>query len=355
MLVSQDLDQATHGADLRGGLLRCPLHPLQSVEDLPTDAGDGVGGELQAALWLELLDGIHEADGTHRDQVVYLDVIREAAGHPPGLELHQRHVANDQLLAELGVAGAGVGLEVAHPIITFMLQGSNDCCPKGDDTPCFQPSARLRGLSIGSRPFHRRRRSFGGSGGCSRKRSGLKRPQRGCRGQSPHGPPGPKSLSPLVTYVGKLEFPQENKGFCTLDARSACISRVKLGYVGMFICTGLVADETLPHGSFVVESDETLRMTHETWLTLQYHAVMEQAGAYMWAQDPGQHVLPVALLEPMATSDLARSLELIDPEPSATCIYPPCLLPTVTTRDGYPLCSEHLALMQGWEELTAAF
>lgn len=123
----------------------------------------------------------------------------------------------------------------------------------------------------------------------------------------------------------------------------------------MVICTGIVADETLRHGSFVVEDDGTLRMTHETWLTLQHHESMERAAEFMWAQTPGEYVLPVSLMRSGAASDLVRSLELIDPEPSATCIYPPCLLPTVTTQDGYPLCSEHLALMQGWDDLVSDF
>lgn len=133
-----------------------------------------------------------------------------------------------------------------------------------------------------------------------------------------------------------------------------------IGYVGFQFCSSLKHDdESVRHGHFVVEAlgDDRcgIRLSHATWLALQIEERMADFGSHAMAQAPGEYLIPMSVMRAGDASDLIRSLELIDPEPSATCIYPPCLLPTVTTRDGYPLCSEHLALMQGWDDLVAAF
>lgn len=129
--------------------------------------------------------------------------------------------------------------------------------------------------------------------------------------------------------------------------------------MGFQFCTDLKHDDSVRDGHFVLEAlteDRCrIRMSHATWLVLQMEERMADFGSHAMAQDAGEYLIPISVMRSGDASDLLRSLELIDPEPSATCIYPPCQLPTVTTRDGYPLCVEHVALMRGWDELVAAF
>lgn len=61
--------------------------------------------------------------------------------------------------------------------------------------------------------------------------------------------------------------------------------------------------------------------------------------------------VPRSVIEPEAAEDLVLGLSLVDAEPSAVCINPPCGLPSEVVRDGFPLCGHHAALMESWDDL----
>ena len=66
--------------------------------DLAHDGGRGIGGELQAALRLEAVNGLDEADGAHLDKVVQrLAAVLELGSQ----KTHQVEVAHDKLLASI--------------------------------------------------------------------------------------------------------------------------------------------------------------------------------------------------------------------------------------------------------------
>ena len=74
--------------------------------DLPEDRRRGVGGKLEAALGLEPVDRLEQADGAH------LHEIREglvAAGEAPGQVLDQRQVHLGELVPHPAVSLAVVG------------------------------------------------------------------------------------------------------------------------------------------------------------------------------------------------------------------------------------------------------
>jgi hypothetical protein len=122
-------------------------------------------------------------------------------------------------------------------------------------------------------------------------------------------------------------------------------------YVPFTIATGLVADETMRHGYISIDERGRCRLTHETYLTLQNNECMERVGEFIMVQDPGTYLIPMSLMRNGEAEDLVRSLELLDPEPSPTCIHPSCMQATVTVKDGYPLCENHAALLQSWDDL----
>lgn len=65
----------------------------------------------------------------------------------------------------------------------------------------------------------------------------------------------------------------------------------------------------------------------------------------------GTFRVPRSVIEPEAAEDLLLGLSLVDAEPSAVCINPPCGLPAEVVRDGFPLCGHHAALMESWDDL----
>ncbi len=101
---------------------RYPVDGAELVDDRASDAGDGVGLELDGALEVELVDGVDEAEDPVRDQVCVLNVGRQADTHPAGDVLDQRRVVQDQLLAQVGIAG---GL-VLHPHLDHSGLGVGD-------------------------------------------------------------------------------------------------------------------------------------------------------------------------------------------------------------------------------------
>lgn len=68
----------------------------------------------------------------------------------------------------------------------------------------------------------------------------------------------------------------------------------------------------------------------------------------------GTFLIPRAVIEPEAASDLRLGLTLADPEPSEYCAYGPCILrATQVHPDGFSLCDTHTALMADWDDLVA--
>ena len=79
--------------------------------DLAEDGGRGVRGELEAALGVEAVDGLYEADGAHLDKVVEgLSPVLELARE----EANEVEVAHDELVARGLVTRTVLGKEVAR-------------------------------------------------------------------------------------------------------------------------------------------------------------------------------------------------------------------------------------------------
>src|SRR5215216_4586668 len=80
-------------------LVRGSAVQAQLVDDRALDARDRVGLELDLAVDVEALDRVDQADQPVRDQVGFLDMGRQAGGHPAGDVLDQRGVGDHELLA----------------------------------------------------------------------------------------------------------------------------------------------------------------------------------------------------------------------------------------------------------------
>ena len=83
---------------------RHPVDRAELVDDRALDPGDGVGLELEAAVEVELVDGVDQPEDAVADEVGLLDVLRQPDGDAAGDELHQRRVVEDQLVADVAVA-----------------------------------------------------------------------------------------------------------------------------------------------------------------------------------------------------------------------------------------------------------
>ena len=83
---------------------RHPVDRAELVEDVPLDAGDGVGLELEAAAEVELLDGVDQPEDAVGHEVGLVDALGQAGGDATGDVLHQRRVVDDQLVALLAAA-----------------------------------------------------------------------------------------------------------------------------------------------------------------------------------------------------------------------------------------------------------
>ena len=88
---------------------RHPVHRPQLVEHGAADARHAVGLELDAALEVEGVDRVHQAEDAGGDQVVEIDAVGQPRPDPLGVVLDQRQVPLDQLVPQFR---GGVFLEL---------------------------------------------------------------------------------------------------------------------------------------------------------------------------------------------------------------------------------------------------
>jgi hypothetical protein len=82
---------------------RHPVARAQFVQHGAADARHGVGAERQPAPGVEALERLHQPQRAGADQVVDLDVARDAAGQLVGAVVHESEVAVEQLRARVRV------------------------------------------------------------------------------------------------------------------------------------------------------------------------------------------------------------------------------------------------------------
>jgi hypothetical protein len=104
--------------------------------DLARDVRGGEGGELDAALDVEAVDGLDEADGADLHEIVEgLAAVRVAAGDVP----HERHHALDEHAAGFKVAVSVIQLEEAdlvdHSGSGSGFRGAHGGHPAEDEAP----------------------------------------------------------------------------------------------------------------------------------------------------------------------------------------------------------------------------
>ena len=89
-----DLTRAgAHGA-------RHPVHRAQLVDDRALDPRDRVGLELHVPVGVVALDRTDQAEEAIRGEVVLVHVGWQSAAQPPGDELHERRVGEDQAIPD---------------------------------------------------------------------------------------------------------------------------------------------------------------------------------------------------------------------------------------------------------------
>src|SRR5581483_5831652 len=97
----RSLDVAGAGADRA----RDPVHRPQLVDDRALDPRDRVRLELDVPLRVVALDRADQAEQAVRDEVALVDVRGQPAPEPPGDELDERRIGEDQAVAESAIAG----------------------------------------------------------------------------------------------------------------------------------------------------------------------------------------------------------------------------------------------------------
>lgn len=121
-----------------------------------------------------------------------------------------------------------------------------------------------------------------------------------------------------------------------------------------YLYSGVYSDTAMEDGYVRVErAGQRLVMSPRTFHTLHLVEATPDVFPVMRTRPDGTYLIPPALLRKDEAEDVRRGLELVDPEPSQVCLYPPCGLDAVAVRDGFPLCSEHLELLRGWDDLVA--
>ena len=101
-------DRALDLAGARADGTRHPVHRAQLVDDRALDPRDRVRLELHVAVGVVPLDRTDEAEQAVRDEVVLVDVRRQAARDAAGDELHERRVREDQPVAQRRVTGVAI-------------------------------------------------------------------------------------------------------------------------------------------------------------------------------------------------------------------------------------------------------
>lgn len=119
-----------------------------------------------------------------------------------------------------------------------------------------------------------------------------------------------------------------------------------------FIYTGCYADDSMEDGFIRVDrGGDRIAMTSQTFQTLQLVDAAREVFPVMRAREDGTYLIPRSLLDKHIATEVRAGLSLVEAEPSRHCLYPPCSLEAVTERDGMPLCAEHDAVLQGWDDL----
>ena len=90
-----------HLAGLAAHQPRHPVHRAQLVEHGAADARHAVGLELDAALEVEGVDGVHQAEDAGADEVVEIDAVGQPRPDAFGVVLDQRQIPLDELIAQL--------------------------------------------------------------------------------------------------------------------------------------------------------------------------------------------------------------------------------------------------------------
>ena len=93
-------DRALDLARARPHRARHPVERAQLVDDRAADARDRVGLELDVAVGVEAVDRADQPEQPVRDEVAVVDVRGQPRSEPAGDVLHERRVAEDQLIAQ---------------------------------------------------------------------------------------------------------------------------------------------------------------------------------------------------------------------------------------------------------------
>jgi hypothetical protein len=99
-LLLEDGDRALDLTCAGPDRARHPVERAQLVDDRSADARHREGLELDLAARVESLDRADQAEKAIRDEVLLVDVRRQAGSDAPGDELHERRVRQDEPVAE---------------------------------------------------------------------------------------------------------------------------------------------------------------------------------------------------------------------------------------------------------------
>ena len=99
-LLLERCDRALDLPRARANRARHPVERAQLVDDRAADARHREGLELDLAAGVEALDRADQPEEAVRDEVLLVDVRRQARAHSSGDELHERRVGQDQPVAE---------------------------------------------------------------------------------------------------------------------------------------------------------------------------------------------------------------------------------------------------------------
>lgn len=126
------------------------------------------------------------------------------------------------------------------------------------------------------------------------------------------------------------------------------------------LTTATYADSSVEDGYVRTEPSEEwvgdleFYMSEQTYAALWRAQLLPEVYDVLGQRPAGLHLIPASLIRAGEAGDLRRGLDLVEPEPSEYCIYPPCILPaTVSHSEGFPLCAGHAELLQGWDDLVA--
>ena len=123
------------------------------------------------------------------------------------------------------------------------------------------------------------------------------------------------------------------------------------------IHTGWYADESMEDGYVHVDQSQPwpeFTSTHATWYALEANGLRPEVYDHLENRPTGTYLIPRSIIERELAREVERGLALVGPQESSHCLYPPCILPAVTVRDGMPLCQEHDGVLAGWDDLVTA-